>query len=687
MRRFQICLVLLCALLLTTAAAGAEYRTAADGTRYISAGQEHGDAPLGLQAAGESMEAVVDGVRYTLSGGSAAVAGYTEDIPADCVIPSAITVDGKSYTVTAIGESGLLNCAQLRTVTLPDTLTSIGGYAFSGCTGLTEITIPAGVTSFGRTSNQYVVYTPVFQDCVSLTSITVEEGSSEYQSIDGVLYSKSGSILYAYPMGRQDTAYSVPDGTVQICESAFCGAAHLTSVTLPDSVTTLHDTVFADCAALETIDLGDGLRTVGYSVFRDCSALRRLEFPATLETLNGQNYDSTNGQPLLEEFVVAEGCENYKTVDGVLFARNSDGSWTLWGYPASKPASSYEVPAEVTAIAPMAFVDASYLTSLTFAQGSRLTAIESTAFTACTGLTSLTIPDSVTTIGSYAFQNCFSLTEVRLSASLTVLEDGTFSRCESLTTLEIPAMVSSIADSAFEECAALTSFTVAEGNPVFAAVDGVLYEKLTEAARKLAAYPAAKTDPSVTIPADVTQIAAGAFSAAASLASIQVETGNPVFYAQDGVLFQQDGGTAILHSYPQGKTDTSYTVPEGVTVIGDNAFYNNSALTHVDASQVTRIGFGAFESARTLESIQLEQVTFLAQNALIFTGLRSITLPGTLTTFGDQILDFCYELEYIEFWGATPPQYEHGHPYSAGICYGSDGLRYVYVPQARRPST
>lgn len=677
MKKWSRDLQALCAALallacLTGTAAAADM-VAADGNHYFAEEQEWSEGFLALQATEtEGVEAVFGGVRYSLSDGTATVVGYTKDIPAQCTIPDSVTMDGTAYTVTAIGKSGLLNCSQLRSIVLPDTLQSIGGNAFSGCTGLTDVTIPAGVTAMGGTGGAYA---PVFRDCTALTSIAVKAGNSAYKAVDGVLYSADGTVLYEYPIGKTAASYTVQLGTNQISNEAFYNASHLTSVTFPDSVIYLGNSAFEGCTALETIDLGGGLEIVGSDAFMDCGRLCRLAFPATLHELEGNNYNGMS--EAFQEFAVAAGCEKYKTVDGVLFQKSESGM-ILWGYPAGK-AGAYQVPGDVTEIADEAFWDAVKLTELTFAKDSSLTTIGDGAFTGCSALTSLTIPDTVTSIGSYAFQTCHNLTQVHLSAKLCLLQEGTFYQCSSLRTIQIPVATTEVWDTAFENCDGLESFTVADGNTVFSVVDGVLYGKLNDGSRKLVAFPAAKTVTTLTIPGDVTEIAAGVFSSISELTAIEVEAGNPVFYSQDGVLFQRDGETTILHTYPCGKPGDSYTVPEGVTVIGSNAFFNNTTLTQVDASKVTSIGSGAFQSAKGLESIQLEQVRALGQNAFIFSGLRSITLPETLTTFGSQILDYCYDLEYIEFLGQVPHHEENW--VGPSICYGAHGLRYVYVPQ------
>ena len=91
----------------------------------------------------------IDGIYYYLSGKTAAVTFGEEKYSGEVVIPSSITVEGKEYPVTSIGQDAFRECSGLTSVTIPNSVTSIGESAFRECSGLTSVTIPNSVTSIG----------------------------------------------------------------------------------------------------------------------------------------------------------------------------------------------------------------------------------------------------------------------------------------------------------------------------------------------------------------------------------------------------------------------------------------------------------------------------------------------------------------------------------------------------------
>ena len=292
--------------------------------------------------------------------------------------------------------------------------------------------------------------------------------------------------------------------------------------------------------------------------------------------------------------------------------------------------------------------------------------IGSSAFMDCSALTSVTIGNGVTSIGSSAFNSCSNLNSVTIPDSVTSIGGSAFSNCDGLTSVTIPDSVTSIDGSAFSGCGALQSITVGESNTTYKSIDGNLY---TKDGKTLVQYAPGKTDTSFTIPDSVTSIGDFAFSDCSSLTSvtigdgvtsigwgafylcfnlasvtipgsvtsisdfafamcpalttITVAEGNTIYQSIDGNLYIIDGKTLI--QYAIGKTDTSFTIPDGVTSIGVFAFYSCTNLTSVTIpNSVTSIGLAAFAGCTSLTSVVIpDSVTSIGGSA--FYGCSSLT--------------------------------------------------------------
>ena len=294
-----------------------------------------------------------------------------------------------------------------------------------------------------------------------------------------------------------------------------------------------------------------------------------------------------------------------------------------------------DIPAEidgvaVTVIGNGAFSDCSSLTSVTIPDS--VTSIGNIAFEFCSSLTSVTIPDSVTRIGGSAFSYCSSLTSVTIGDSVTTIGGSAFSYCSSLTSVTIPDSVTTIGDYAFYSCSSLTSVTIGDGVTTIGDYAFYSCDSLT----------------SVTIGDGVTTIGNDAFYYCPSLTGIWVDEMNEAYSSDEcGVLFNKDKSALIV--CPDAYSG-AYTIPDSVTNIGNGAFSFCDSLTSVTIpDSVTTIGGSAFSYCDSLTSVTIpDSVTSISNHAFgDCNGLTSVTIGNGVTSISDSAFYSCGSLTSV----------------------------------------
>jgi hypothetical protein len=230
-----------------------------------------------------------------------------------------------------------------------------------------------------------------------------------------------------------------------------------------------------------------------------------------------------------------------------------------------------------------------------------------------TGLTSITIPSSVTGIGEYVFGWCDKLTSVTISEGVSDIGYCAF-LYSGLTSITIPLSVTGIGEYAFGWCDKLTSVTISEGvsdigNHAFI-YSGLTSVTIPSSVARIGegAFSSCSNLTSVHIPEGVTDIGTGVFAGCPALTAITVDERNPAYCSVDSILFNKSRTTLV--EFPAGKTDASYTIPSTVTAIGKRAFSDCNKLTSVTIpGSVTRIDWWAFISCTDLKSISCEGAT------------------------------------------------------------------------------
>ncbi len=193
------------------------------------------------------------------------------------VIPDKID----DVAVTNIGNKAFYQCKSLTNITIPNSVKCIERSAFYGCTNLTSINISDSVKGIQKYA---------FSGCSSLTKISVDNNNTNYKSIDGVLYSKDGTIIECYPAGKGDENYTIPNGVTSIESSAFEGCTGLTGINIPDSVTSIEDCTFQDCTNLTNITIPNSVTSIKGGVFQGCKSLTSITIPDSVTSIESNSY-------------------------------------------------------------------------------------------------------------------------------------------------------------------------------------------------------------------------------------------------------------------------------------------------------------------------------------------------------------------------------------------------------------
>ncbi len=570
------------------------------------------------------------------------------------------TEDGKAYKVSGIGGvkdnellipdtyqglpvieivyNGLAH-GSYTSVTIPDSVTCIGRFAFEDSKNLQSVTIPASVNIIGENP---------FVGCDALTAITVDSKNMVYHSAGNCLINTNKKILVAAGNGSTipadgsvtsigEYAFSecqsiadviIPDGITNIGGFAFHNSS-IVSITIPSSVTNIGDNAFDLCSSLTNVTMGDGVTELGYGVFQGCAGLTNITIPDSVTSIGNS---------------VLSGCTGLTSITLPFVGATKDGtSNTHFGYlfgADSYSENSAHVPSSLQTIV---------ITSATN--------IGNNAFSGCSGLTSITIPDSVTKIENGAFSGCVGLTSIVVGENNTayVSQDGILYNKDKTAIVavplgitgivNIPDSVTKIEKDAFSGCAGVTSVLVGENNTAYASQDGVLYNKDKTA---IVAVPLGITG-AVTIPDGVTKIEKDMFSGCAGLTSIVVGENNTAYASQDGILYNKEKTAIVV--VPLGITGT-VTIPNGVTKIENGAFSGRTGLTGITIpDSVTSIGSDAFSGCTGL--IQVENgVSYVdrwvvdCDEAAADVSLRKNTVGIAAGAFAD-----CENLATITFAG------------------------------------
>ena len=364
---------------------------------------------------------------------------------------------------------------------------------------------------------------------------------------------------------------------------------------------------------------------------------------------NDCEYGKDIAEHTLDENFVCTVCGYVKSTDGLMYQVSEDGTYAevtaFWRTDATVCISDTYKGVPVTKIGDSAFADKT-MSSVIIPEG--VTTIGKSAFSGCNNLTSVTFPNSLTTIEDSAFMECDKLANVTLGDNVTYIGNSAFQECGSLVNINIPSDITFVSPTAFDYCRSLSFETYEnakylgnENNPyvVLSGVTDTNAESYTIHENTKFIFDGAFENcvnlTSASIPNGVTSLGNSVFSGCTSLTSVNIpgsvtSIGNNTF----------SGCTAL----------TSVSIPDGVTAIGNNAFADCTNLTNVSIPDgVTSVSTSAFSNCTNLTYTTYENVSYLgnASNPYVVltkvtdTTAESYTIPEKTKIIFDNAFENC----------------------------------------------
>ncbi len=515
--------------------------------------------------------------------------------------------------VESIGDYAFSGCVNLNSVNIPNSVVSVGSSAFERCSSLTEITIPENVTNLGAGAFRY---------CYNLTSINFNAINCDDLTSNGYVFESAGKDgsgvivtfgenvtkipAYLFASSSSSTGQInlkqvlIGSKVTNIGNYAFSNCLNLTSITIPVNVTSIGNYVFSSCYNLEGVVIEDGLTSIGNYAFNGCSKIENIKLPESLITIGDSAFYNCSG------------------LMSILIPNNT-------------------------------------------------TQIGNNAFSDCSGLTSITIGEGVSTIGSYAFRSCYNLTEIYFNAvnckdltSNSNIFSSAGKNTEGVSVIigegvtKIPAYLFYTSSSSSSHN--ITNLIIGEnvigiGNYAFINTNltSIIIPDNVEIIGN-SAFSGCLNLMSVIIGKNVTSIGNYAFGSCYNLTEIHFNAVNCNDLTSNSSVFsgagQKNEGVKVVFGqdvtkipayilYSSSSTNMSRIVDviigEGVTTIGNSAFYGSSNLVSLTIpNSVVTIESNAFYNCSNMTSINIgNSVGVIGNNSFNNTFLTDITINSS----------------------------------------------------------
>ena len=503
-------------------------------------------------------------------------------------MPANTSIDIEDGTIS-ISENAFDRCSNLTSIVIPNSVTSIGDNAFSGCT---------------FTKNNFI----------NNSALNAEENNywgADFvdQEIDGILIRNDTVISYR----GVANSIVIPDGVVCIGGGAFYNLGIVKSITIPTSVKSIESSAFRLCYSLSSIDFGTGIMTIGDGAFSECFGLTAITIPNSVTSIGSGAFNrcsalSSIGSPENVTYIGEEAFHYTKWYqnqpDGALYIGK-----VLYEYIGEMPAeTSFVIKEGTTHICQAAFMNCKGLMSVTIPNS--VTSIGGYAFCDCSSLTSIewnakhcSIPYSNKPSSNPIFSECPQISSFTFGDSVEYIPSFLCFDMKALTSIVIPNSVTTVGEGIFYGCNALESVVLSENIIEFPSLQTTnTYGKTIY----YGCFGECSSLKSISIPHSTTNIGSGAFSGCSSLVKTNY-TGSIGDWCN--IKFGNSGANPICYSHNLYINDVKIKdliIPNSVDSIHDYAFYNCKSITSTTIpNSVTSIGYCAFYGCDSLSIVAI----------------------------------------------------------------------------------
>lgn len=543
-------------------------------------------------------------------------------------------------TVSSIEAECFYGCSSLTNIELPKELTNISEYVFKYCSNIKAIKLPESVISIKLEAFQYceslssielpstitLIADSAFFGCEQLTNIILPESLKEIgnnsfskcNSLKSIIIPNSVEIIgnSAFSNCENLEIVELPFGITNIAQYTFNECKKLKTINIPNTVTSIDKYAFNNCISLENLTIPNGVISIGKRAFYNCQSMTELSIPNSINYIEEDAFRSCIGLSKLSIYCNASAIHSsaFKycielldiTIPNLYSIKNT--------FYTDSNSTSLEIKIE----------------TVTILSG---TSISSPIFDDCTKITTINLPNTITTIGNSAFSGCKKLTNITIPENVNSIGSSAFSQCESITNLKLPNSVTEIGEHAFNQCKGLNTITIPEGVEVIENGTFSYCENLSN----------------ISIPSTLKTIGNYAFSNCKKLEEFSmtntVETiGDYAFSDCENLTFQDFPNsikTIGNRAFQNCKKIEDLYIPEGITTIGNEAFEGCENLININIpNSIKVLQEGLFSGCKNLESVTISEGVSSIE-AYVFSRcdkLATITIPKTVTLIHSRAL-------------------------------------------------